>query len=281
VGTRENNQAGTSLFVKHRRTWHEEAFTLVELLVVMSLMTLLTSILLLALQQAGRCARAAACRGQLGQWGLAFSLFLDDQDPAVLVTSYEKWDSLWRPYCDSRRSLFLCPMATRYERNLNDPVWPVREAIGSGIGSKFTAWKLATRTPTTLEPGLLLGSYGVNGSGLAFLDARVSGGRGFERPHIPIFLDCVSLHSSANATDEPPAYDGALASPGDLKSWCIDRHHGATNGLFLDWSVRGVGLKELWMLDWSPWFDTRNAWTRAGGVQPEDWPRWMRKFKDD
>ena len=26
--------------------------------------------------------------------------------------------------------------------------------------------------------------------------------------------------------------------------------------------------------------DTRNRWTRAGGVQPEDWPEWMRRFKD-
>jgi hypothetical protein len=27
-------------------------------------------------------------------------------------------------------------------------------------------------------------------------------------------------------------------------------------------------------------FDTANKWTRAGGVQPEDWPEWMRRFKD-
>lgn len=52
------------------------------------------------------------------------------------------------------------------------------------------------------------------------------------------------------------------------------------NGLFLDWSVRKVGLKELWTLKWYKEFDTANEWTRAGGVQPEDWPEWMRGFKD-
>jgi hypothetical protein len=27
-------------------------------------------------------------------------------------------------------------------------------------------------------------------------------------------------------------------------------------------------------------FDTANEWTKAGGVQPDDWPEWMRGFKD-
>ena len=53
-----------------------------------------------------------------------------------------------------------------------------------------------------------------------------------------------------------------------------------TNGLFLDWSVRKIGLKELWTLKWEPWFDTAGEWTRADGVQPDDWPKWMRNFKD-
>ncbi|MHC4354472.1 MAG: hypothetical protein ACYTE3_06020 [Planctomycetota bacterium] len=41
-----------------------------------------------------------------------------------------------------------------------------------------------------------------------------------------------------------------------------------------------VGLKELWTLKWYSEFDTAGPWTKAGGVQAEDWPRWMRKFKD-
>jgi hypothetical protein len=45
-------------------------------------------------------------------------------------------------------------------------------------------------------------------------------------------------------------------------------------------TVRKVGLKELWTLKWHRTFDTANAWTGAGGVQPGDWPEWMRSFKD-
>lgn len=65
-----------------------------------------------------------------------------------------------------------------------------------------------------------------------------------------------------------------------MQSFCINRHSGHVNGLFLDWSVRKIGLKELWTLKWNPQFNTADKWTRAGGVQPEDWPAWMRRFKD-
>ena len=55
---------------------------------------------------------------------------------------------------------------------------------------------------------------------------------------------------------------------------------GGVNGLFLDWSVRKVGLKEPWTLKWYPEYDTAGPWTKAGGVKREDWPEWLRKFKD-
>ena len=61
---------------------------------------------------------------------------------------------------------------------------------------------------------------------------------------------------------------------------CMDRHNGGINSLFMDWSVRKVGLKELWTFKWHRKFDTANKWTLAGGVKPEDWPEWMRKYKD-
>ncbi len=48
----------------------------------------------------------------------------------------------------------------------------------------------------------------------------------------------------------------------------------------MDWSVRKVGLKELWTLKWHRQYDTAGPWTKAGGVQGEDWPLWLRRFKD-
>jgi len=65
-----------------------------------------------------------------------------------------------------------------------------------------------------------------------------------------------------------------------MMHFCIDRHNGSNNHLFMDWSVRKVALKELWTLKWHREFSTHGPWTRAGGVQPSDWPEWMRQFKE-
>jgi len=39
-------------------------------------------------------------------------------------------------------------------------------------------------------------------------------------------------------------------------------------------------LKELWKLKWRRNFDANGRWTSAGGCGPDDWPEWMRRFKD-
>jgi len=61
---------------------------------------------------------------------------------------------------------------------------------------------------------------------------------------------------------------------------CINRHEGTVNCLFVDGSVRKVGLKELWTLKWHKSFNTAGPWTKAGGVSPKDWPEGMMPFKD-
>ncbi len=85
--------------------------------------------------------------------------------------------------------------------------------------------------------------------------------------------------------DNPPEYDGQPrteigASGSEMRIFCVNRHNGTVNILFMDWTTRKVGLKELWILKWHRTFDTAGPWTKAGGVQPEDWPQWMRRFKD-
>jgi hypothetical protein len=44
--------------------------------------------------------------------------------------------------------------------------------------------------------------------------------------------------------------------------------------------VRKVGLKELWTLQWHAEFNRAGKWTKAGGIQPQDWPGWMHNCKD-
>jgi len=91
--------------------------------------------------------------------------------------------------------------------------------------------------------------------------------------NIPTLLD--STRYWVHAPIRPPKSEFE-----ERLSDCINRHNGHINVLFMDWSVRKVGLKELWTLKWHSKWDTAGPWTKAGGVLPEDWPEWMRRFKD-
>jgi len=98
---------------------------------------------------------------------------------------------------------------------------------------------------------------------------------------VPLLLD--STAGSTYIVDEntvPPFHDAIPVAPPGVINSCINRHNGCINGVFLNWSVRKVGLKELWALKWYDTYNTHGPWTKAGGAQPENWPDWMRKFRD-
>ncbi len=101
---------------------------------------------------------------------------------------------------------------------------------------------------------------------------------------IPLLLDCAYVGSRVPLIKGPPEYEDQIDGSEDIKYFCINRHDAAINALFLDFSVRKIGLKELWTLRWNVPDDVRdiarNPWTSTGGVLPEDWPPWMRSFKD-
>lgn len=51
------------------------------------------------------------------------------------------------------------------------------------------------------------------------------------------------------------------------------------NMAFMDWSVRLVGLKELWVLKWHRKYPTEDAGPLDGKVYPVGWPEWMKKCR--
>jgi hypothetical protein len=101
---------------------------------------------------------------------------------------------------------------------------------------------------------------------------------------IPLFADCAWYGGGPFHVDDPPAYPDDRSGPhwslNNMKRFCLDRHNGTINSVFLDISVRKIGLKELWTLKWHRNYFTAGFWTKAGFSDPEDWPQWMRKFKD-
>ena len=263
-------------------------FTLIELLVVIAIISLLMAILVPSLQRVRRQTKAVVCQSNLRQWGQAFSIYADDYDGKLFGSDRLNplgpiyWVDALRPYWSDCNDLLLCPMATKSEFRQDNPSWFTGQR-----GSKSTAW---------VRKDGLSGSYGSNMAvaysriARARLDPNSPGARRWGTVNnvkgannIPSLLDCIGTEAMVSySSDEPPEYEGELpVILGDgMKSFCINRHDGGINSLFLDWSVRKVGLKELWKLKWNPVFNTAGHWTRAGGVEPEDWPEWMRKFKD-
>jgi prepilin-type N-terminal cleavage/methylation domain-containing protein/prepilin-type processing-associated H-X9-DG protein len=282
--------------VSHPPHCGRKAFTLVELLVVISIIALLMAILLPTLARVRRHAQALGCRANLRQWGIRGAAYATDNEGRLastnLHTYYEDhagwiWDDPWFHAWSSPNwgnpnqyvklgieKLICCPVATR--------TIPHTE-IGMPMGGSFVAW----------GEGESYGSYG--GNWLVGVPARDDGldkecyWRSINDRNAgeaPLMFDCCWCVSGINERSLPPKCDAVPFRTFieerrfGADCTCFNRHDGGNNCLFLDWSVRKVGLKELWTLRWNRKFDTRGPWTKAGGVQAEDWPAWMRKFKD-
>jgi prepilin-type processing-associated H-X9-DG protein len=153
-------------------------------------------------------------------------------------------------------------------------------------GGKFLAW-LSKPDPPNGVLRYYLGSYGLNEWVIPAREPRYTPGtvpcfwgnclvEGAS--NVPVLLDSAVNGWLLFGPTEPPEYEDAPWRP--MSYFCINRHDGFVNCLFMDWSVRKVGLKELWTLKWHREYDTRNCWTKGAGVKPKDWPQWMRRFKD-
>ena len=158
--------------------------------------------------------------------------------------------------------------------------WRVQVDVGL---TTFQTWEVLWPPPS------FRASYGFNDW---VIDGRFGPGDPFREPlrclnvaalrgqaEIPVLLDCARPCASPRERDRPPEFE-ATERGIEMPQFCLNRHDGNVNGLFLDWSARKIGLKELWTLRWHQDYDTTGPWTKAGGVLPEDRPEWMRRFKD-
>ena len=252
----------------------KKGFTLIELLVVIAIIAVLMGILMPALSRVKRQAQNMTCRAHLKQWGLIYKFYTDENDNKFPYgqdnANRDLWLTALRPYYKDEWKMLLCPTAKGLAYNEND--W-----------GTFKSYSMTTNDTEFIS------SYGSNN----WVD-NMSAARG-ARPeewfwkstaraigptsNIPVLADSTWHDGWPRDNDTPPPEpdqfrSGNKGTTDEMRHYCIDRHDGVTNLVFMDWSVRGVGLKELWTLKWHRNFDIAGPWT-----QPDtQWPIWLRKY---
>jgi prepilin-type processing-associated H-X9-DG protein len=236
-------------------------------------------------------AKEMVCLSNLHQWGIMFDMYAKDYNGRFMqgftaIPRANRWISALGDYYKWDDKITCCPTAAK--------PWVDEYGNISGAGGTesgvFMAWGYLMQAHWSRP---MKGSYGINGwcidpqqghepyrergnPDYFWRGPSVSGAE-----NVPLFLEAQRYNGVPLHTDMPPAYSGEQwINEVQMGQYCLNRHNGTAGCLFLDFSVRKVGLKDLWTLKWHRNYQTEGLWTIAGGVQPTDWPEWMKNFKD-
>jgi hypothetical protein len=263
---------------------------------VIAIIALLMSILMPALQRVKKQARSVVCLNKLKQWGLFFSMYAEDYDGKFMLgfannPTANRWVYALGDYYKWDVDFTCCPNATK--------PWVDEYGVNSGaegteVGANM-AWGYVTQSHWIYqgEQRQVKGSYGMNawcvnpdpgeephqerGTPEYFWRGPAVQGAGY----VPLFIEAKRYNGVPLATDVPPAINGEdWNDNAQMGRFCMDRHDGFIGTLFLDFSVRKVGIKELWTLKWHRGYNIAGPYTKAGGVLSSDWPDWMIRYKD-
>ncbi len=216
-----------------------DGFTLVELLVVISIMSLLMAILLPALGRARAAAKAICCASNMRQIGLAFNCYGMDHDDNIIKAcdlrasgsgGLQAWNFVLIPYVgqqnnedafEDKAEVFFCPAD-------KDP-YPI--GYGSYWHDKpFTSYALngCYVEATSRRPGAKLGPAG----GYRFSNIR--------NPSSCMLMVETSYSYQIYDTDNPNVGSLGLSQSGHHRQTSGFFHNGAMNVLFVDGHVEKI-----------------------------------------
>jgi len=205
--------------------WKQRAFTLIELLVVIAIIAILAALLLPALSRAKAAAKAATCRNNLKQWGLATQLFVLDNEDHLPKNGSSSGNSTtegwyvdlpnvmnfpiyarmpWRTNdtIDLGHTVWICPSNTRRSNGNNLFHYYLNENVNGTNQVKITSIRLPVATVWLYDNGGLAPVAQMNnvhtnlhnhGAQFVFLDG-----------HVTLFKVSAYRNSSGNAITNNP-----------------------------------------------------------------------------
>ncbi len=256
----------------------ETAFTKKDLVVALICISFLL-VNIAAVGKGGRKrAQATVCLSNLHKWGQIFQAYTADNDGFFhsreigTNAGYRKmWPYTYKPYYVDKMMRF-CPTADKPDIDTGTfGTWNYDMGSYRPLPDCPMAGEREYDVSTnSVRDGHFTGSYGLNrfivnmkggtyGTNPDFW--RRAGAKGAAQ--VPVLMDSMYLNYYASSTAEPPSYDGDYSTP-EMHLICINRHTGYINAVFLDFSARKVGLKEIYTLKHSRTFDTCGPWTICG-----------------
>jgi len=241
----------------------DRAFTLVEVLVAISIIVLLASILIPCLGKARDQVLTVVCFSRLRQFGLMYEMYFQDNNDSLPGgwNTGRMWMTDLLPYYRGAPDIRLCPKTKKFLHEIPNNEMGVFIAWGimghpDLYGGQCKVWH---------KEGMY-GSYGVNGWAHNPPDKGVPGTYDISagerhlywrkrtkvrnRETVPLIGDCAWDGTHPEINELPTAREGLVITENGMSHFTLPRHGGKVNMLFMDASARKVGLKELWSLNW-------------------------------
>ena len=288
-------------------------FTKKDLIVVLGCVVFLVMNLGIITPGGRQRAKEMVCLSNLYKWGNVFRMYAEDNNGSTIS---DPTDPRFRNHPSFDLGIpgpesWICQLYGRYYKDKKLLLCPaaVKPWIESGEwGNKYMTWwvdegRVEVPKGFGFTPAAV-GSYGINdwcynaapgaksvwgfALELCWRTFNVKGAH-----NIPLFSDCLHIGCLCEDDNDPPELEDAPWTSDDgmagLARHCMNRHGtGAINVLFMDFSARKVGLKELWTLKWHREFDINGMWTIAsfGGNETQcalawdDAAPWMSDFPE-